>query len=54
MTTKKFIFQLHKIVGLATGIVVFIVALTGCCWAFKSEIESFYSDYETVTILDAP
>ncbi|MGB3144549.1 MAG: PepSY-associated TM helix domain-containing protein, partial [Maribacter sp.] len=36
------------------GIVVFIVALTGCCWAFKSEIESFYSDYETVTVLDAP
>ncbi|WP_179018453.1 PepSY-associated TM helix domain-containing protein [Winogradskyella forsetii] len=48
MTFKKFIFQLHKILGLVTGIVVFIVAITGCCWAFKDEIESLYDDYKKV------
>ncbi|WP_419211570.1 PepSY-associated TM helix domain-containing protein [Maribacter sp. X9] len=52
MTIKKFIFQLHKILGLATGIVVFVVAVTGCCWAFKAEIESLYSDYDTVMVQD--
>lgn len=54
MTFRKFIFQLHKIVGLTTGIVVFLVAITGCCWAFKEEIESFYTDYETVTPQNSP
>lgn len=49
MKTKKLIFQLHKILGLATGIIVFIVAITGCCWAFREEIESLYDDYKTVT-----
>ncbi|WP_250433751.1 PepSY-associated TM helix domain-containing protein [Hanstruepera flava] len=48
MTFKKFIFQLHKILGLTTGLVVFIVAITGCCWAFRDEIESTYDDYKKV------
>ncbi|RZS92006.1 PepSY-associated TM helix domain-containing protein [Aquimarina brevivitae] len=48
MTFKKFIFQLHKILGLTTGLVVFIVAITGCCWAFRDEIESLYGDYKKV------
>ncbi|HLT51857.1 MAG TPA: PepSY-associated TM helix domain-containing protein, partial [Arenibacter sp.] len=54
MTVKKFIFQLHKILGLTTGIVVFIVAITGCCWAFKEEIESLYGDYKKVVPQDRP
>lgn len=49
MTGKKIIFQVHKILGLLTGIVVFIVAVTGCCWSFKEEIESLYDDYKQVT-----
>ncbi|WP_299432080.1 PepSY-associated TM helix domain-containing protein [uncultured Maribacter sp.] len=49
---KKVIFQLHKILGLATGIVVFIVSITGCCWAFREEIESLYDDYKKVEIQD--
>jgi uncharacterized iron-regulated membrane protein len=48
MSFKKTLFQLHKILGLATGLVVFIVAITGCCWAFKEEIESLYDDYKKV------
>ncbi len=50
MTFKKFILQLHKILGLTTGIVVFIVAITGCCWAFRDEIESLYDDYKKVEV----
>lgn len=48
--TKKFIFQLHKYIGLLTGFVVFVVAVTGCCWAFREEIESLYDDYKTVKV----
>ncbi|WP_298330011.1 PepSY domain-containing protein [uncultured Dokdonia sp.] len=54
MTNKKIIFQIHKILGLATGLVVFIVAITGCCWAFREEIEHLYDDYKTVTPQDLP
>ncbi|WP_062058879.1 PepSY-associated TM helix domain-containing protein [Aquimarina longa] len=52
MRLKKIIFQVHKILGLATGVVVFIVAITGCCWTFKDEIESLYSDYKTIEAQD--
>jgi len=48
MAFKKQILALHKILGLATGIVVFIVAITGCCWAFRTEIENQYNDYKKV------
>ncbi|MEP5341664.1 MAG: PepSY-associated TM helix domain-containing protein [Algibacter sp.] len=52
MAFKKLILTLHKILGLATGIVVFIVAITGCCWSFRTEIESLYDDYKKVTPQD--
>ncbi|MBU3822587.1 PepSY domain-containing protein [Flavobacteriaceae bacterium XHP0103] len=39
---KKNILTLHKVLGLVTGVVVFIVAITGCCWVFRDEIESLY------------
>ena len=54
MTFKKFVFQLHKILGLITGVVVFIVAITGCCWAFKEEIESLYDGYKKVEPQNSP
>lgn len=54
MTFKKFILQLHKILGLITGVVVFIVAITGCCWAFKEEIESLYDGYKKVEPQNRP
>ncbi|AXT62698.1 PepSY domain-containing protein [Aquimarina sp. AD10] len=46
---RKTILQLHKILGLITGVVLFIVSITGCLWVFKDEIESFYDDYKYVT-----
>jgi uncharacterized iron-regulated membrane protein len=35
---KKVINKIHLFLGLASGLVVFIVAITGCLWAFKDEI----------------
>ncbi|GAA4238718.1 PepSY-associated TM helix domain-containing protein [Postechiella marina] len=49
MAIRKHILTLHKILGLATGIIVFIVAITGCCWAFRTEIENQYNQYKKVT-----
>ncbi len=46
--TRKTILQLHKILGLITGVVLFVVSITGCLWVFKDEIESFYDDYKYV------
>lgn len=54
MNLRKIIFELHKILGLTTGIVVFIVAITGCCWAFRDEIESLYDDYKKVSPQNEP
>lgn len=48
MKYRKTILSIHKILGLVTGIVVFIVSITGCCWAFRNEIESTYNDYKKV------
>lgn len=54
MAFKKHILTLHKILGLTTGVVVFIVAITGCCWAFRDEIESLYDDYKKVAPEEKP
>ncbi|WP_405415191.1 PepSY-associated TM helix domain-containing protein [Maribacter sp. Asnod1-A12] len=54
MAMKKHILTLHKILGLATGIAVFIVSITGCLWAFRAEIESTYNEYKKVVPQDAP
>ncbi|WP_025762456.1 PepSY-associated TM helix domain-containing protein [Dyadobacter tibetensis] len=52
MTSRKLILEIHKIMGLITGLVVFIVAITGCFWAFKEEIEGLYDDYKKVKPMD--
>nr|WP_314898103.1 PepSY-associated TM helix domain-containing protein [uncultured Flavobacterium sp.] len=41
MKLKKTIRKLHLWLGLASGITIFIVALTGCIYAFKDEITSY-------------
>ncbi len=38
MKFREIINKLHLIVGLGSGVVVLIVALTGCVWAFEEEI----------------
>ena len=49
MKTRKIILKIHEILGLVTGIVLFIVSVTGCCWVFKDEIEDLSADYKYVT-----
>lgn len=41
MRIRKIINKLHLIVGLGSGAVVVVVALTGCVWAFEEEIRYF-------------
>jgi uncharacterized iron-regulated membrane protein len=45
---KKIINKLHLWLGLTSGLIVFIVAITGCLYAFKEEIESFTQPYRFV------
>ncbi|MEO0341128.1 MAG: PepSY-associated TM helix domain-containing protein, partial [Bacteroidota bacterium] len=40
MRLKKIIGTIHLWLGLATGLVVFIMGLTGCIMAFEEEIKS--------------
>lgn len=48
MTIKKIIGKLHLWLGLSSGIVVFIVAITGCLYAFQEEIQDFTQPYRFV------
>lgn len=41
MTLKKAIGWIHLWLGLATGLVVFLVSITGCVYAFQKEIQDF-------------
>lgn len=46
--------KLHLYVGLSTGLVVFILAITGCCWVFQQEIRSLTADYKKVEVQAQP
>ncbi|MBK9509289.1 MAG: PepSY domain-containing protein [Cytophagaceae bacterium] len=39
MTFKKIIGKIHLWLGLSTGLVVFVVSITGCLYAFQKEIQ---------------
>lgn len=54
MVLKNIIRKLHLWLGLFSGIIVFIIALTGCVYVFKEEITSFTnSDFEVVKRQDS-
>ncbi len=46
---KKIVAKTHLILGLLSGIVVFIIAITGCCWVFQEEIQSLVMEKIQVT-----
>lgn len=48
MTFKKIIGTLHLWLGLASGLVVFIVSVTGCLYAFQDEIQDATQSYRFV------
>lgn len=52
MTVRKLISQLHLWLGLSSGLVVFVVAITGCLYAFQAEIQEFTQPYRRVAVQD--
>lgn len=46
MTFRKIIGQIHLWLGLSSGLVVFILGITGCLYAFKDEIQAV-SEFDT-------
>jgi uncharacterized iron-regulated membrane protein len=54
MTLKKIVGLIHLWLGLASGLVVFIVAITGAIWAFESEISDVLYDYRKVQPQSTP
>ncbi len=51
---KAAILKIHEILGLITGLVVFVVALTGALWAFQDEIQSMYVPDPIVDVRNLP
>ncbi|MFH6970799.1 PepSY-associated TM helix domain-containing protein [Flavobacterium petrolei] len=45
---KKLIGKIHLWLGLSSGIIVFIIAITGCLYAFQEEIQNITEDYRFV------
>jgi uncharacterized iron-regulated membrane protein len=48
MTFKKIVNKLHLWLGFTSGLVVFVVSITGCMYAFKDEIEEASQSYRRV------
>ena len=54
-SVKKIIRRIHLWLGLASGIVVFIMAITGAIYVFSYEIKSvLHKDYELVEVPKNP
>lgn len=51
---KRFVSALHLWMGLASGIIVFIVSVTGCIYVFEQEIRHYTQRYQFVTPQDQP
>ena len=45
---KKAVGKIHLWLGLASGIIVFIIAVTGCLYAFQEEIQNITEEYRFV------
>src|SRR5690625_3814938 len=51
---KAIVSWLHLWLGLGSGIIVFIVSLTGCIYVFQAEITSFSEPWKFVEARDQP
>ncbi|PLW89792.1 PepSY-associated TM helix domain-containing protein [Mucilaginibacter sp.] len=51
---KKFILFCHRWLGFITGIIVFIVSITGCIFCFQDEIQDAIHSYRNVTVQNKP
>ena len=51
---KKTIRNIHLWLGLSSGIIVFIIAITGCLYAFQEEIQNITEEYRFVEKQNTP
>lgn len=51
---KKLIGKIHLWLGLSSGIIVFIIAITACLYAFQEEIQNITEDYRFVEKQNEP
>lgn len=54
MTFKKIVGKLHLWLGLVSGLIVFIIAITGCIYAFQAEISDLTQPWRFVEKQDKP
>ncbi|HMO60801.1 MAG TPA: PepSY-associated TM helix domain-containing protein [Ferruginibacter sp.] len=54
MTFKKLIGIIHLWLGLASGLVVFLLGITGCILAFETEIRGITEPYRKVAVEEKP
>ncbi len=54
MSFKKIIGKVHLWLGLVSGILVFIIAITGCLYAFQEEITDMMEPFRYVKAQDKP
>lgn len=54
MSFKKIIGKVHLWLGLTSGIIVFIIAITGCLYAFQAEIQEMTQPYRYVQTENKP
>ncbi|MEJ7646741.1 MAG: PepSY-associated TM helix domain-containing protein [Chryseolinea sp.] len=53
-TFKYWIGRIHLWLGLGSGLIIFIIAITGCIYAFQAEIQDMLQPYRFVEIQDKP
>jgi len=51
---KFFILQLHKWLGIVSGLVVFVVSITGAIFTFQDEIKDVLYDYRKIEVQEKP
>lgn len=54
MKRKKIIKKSHLILGLASGLLVIVISLTGCIYAFQEEIQNMVQEYRYVEQQNKP
>lgn len=54
MTIKKLIGKIHLWLGLTSGLVVFVVSVTGCLYAFQAEVQELTQPYRHIVKKDKP
>ncbi|HYG40001.1 MAG TPA: PepSY-associated TM helix domain-containing protein [Cytophagales bacterium] len=50
MTIKKAVGKLHLWLGLTSGLVVFVISITGCIYAFQTEIQNLTQSFRYVEL----